>query len=190
VHGALDAGALNIDVVSPTDFPIFSNINYSESSGYEEIPSAPYSFQLRASDDSQIFRKYAVDLSLSQAIGEAQTWIISGLADTLFADSNSQIGIWVATNSGGPLKELSTITGMDEIAFPTFHLFPNPASQSIQLSNSSNESIRILSMDGRVMMESSRSLQQIDVSTWPNGVYIVIVESKSSRQTQRITVIH
>jgi mannose/fructose-specific phosphotransferase system component IIA len=85
-----------------------------------------------------------------------------------------------------------------ELEVTTFNLYPNPATETVQIELKQQEEVEILVTDvlGRtVYNEILRSAQNdkmdLDVSGWPNGVYLVsIINQNGIRSTQRLVVQH
>jgi hypothetical protein len=86
---------------------------------------------------------------------------------------------------GFPLSTGSSIEKPKEI-----HIYPNPATDVITIRWSTAEptTIEILDITGKVVWMRSNGAPQttIDISTLPNGVYLVRVRSASQMEVQKI----
>ncbi len=89
------------------------------------------------------------------------------------------------------------ITGIDEEATDSFSVYPNPVKDKsfmIQWSESSPDkvNIKIIDLLGRVRMSDQHSLientLQYDVESLPKGVYLISVEQRGLRKTQKILI--
>jgi hypothetical protein len=73
----------------------------------------------------------------------------------------------------------TVVAGLSDNNFEAanFNVFPNPATTNLSLFSSSStetiESVRILAVDGREVFRSSRWINQIDLTDFTPGVYIV-----------------
>jgi hypothetical protein len=73
----------------------------------------------------------------------------------------------------------TVVAGLTDNHFeaPIFTVFPNPATSNLSLFSSSStetiESIRIIAVDGREVYRSSKWINQIDLTDFTPGVYIV-----------------
>jgi len=88
--------------------------------------------------------------------------------------------------------------GSDVSATPTLHannelqVFPNPASDQIVLKNLERNSIvTIHSIDGKIIYKNVNSIDgdlKLAVSDWNRGIYIVSVQTKTERNTQKVVL--
>ena len=72
-----------------------------------------------------------------------------------------------------------TTTGIHELnSEQNIQMYPNPASNSITVENTSN--VKIYNMMGQVLFAKSKlnSLEQIDISFLPKGVYNVVLDGR------------
>lgn len=78
----------------------------------------------------------------------------------------------------------------DELEQVDFTIFPNPASSHIELqfatSNVAFERIRVTDTQGKIITEIKPSQSnEISISNWQNGVYIISIESNGYSTTKR-----
>ncbi|MCB9191858.1 MAG: T9SS type A sorting domain-containing protein [Flavobacteriales bacterium] len=90
------------------------------------------------------------------------------------------------------------MVGIDETFEVSLNLYPNPATETVQIQLKQQEDFEVLVTDvlGRtvcneVPRSAQKSTMELDVSGWPNGVYLVSVfNQKGVRSTQRLVVQH
>jgi hypothetical protein len=99
--------------------------------------------------------------------------------------------LYKTTNAGGALGQqvgfLYETTGIVDAKLNSNFLFPNPASQSISISNiPSNSKFKIINPLGTVLMESNFNIENdIDVSQLSNGVYFIQIHSGNNIRTAK-----
>jgi len=90
------------------------------------------------------------------------------------------------------------MVGIEETNEISFNLYPNPATETVQIQLKQQEEVEVLVTDvlGRtvyneVPRSARKSTMELDVSAWPNGIYLVsILNQKGIRSTQRLVVQH
>jgi hypothetical protein len=100
---------------------------------------------------------------------------------------------------GGKLKvstdqTLPTPTGISTATMrqPETKLYPNPARNVLNVTNTENSVVSIIDLNGRLLQSrrSSEYVSRIDVSDLKTGIYLVRVERNGISTTTRIAVIH
>ncbi|MDY0077323.1 MAG: T9SS type A sorting domain-containing protein [Bacteroidales bacterium] len=92
--------------------------------------------------------------------------------------------------------EVSSCTGTIEQSVSDFTIFPNPATDKIQLNRAANDSekslVQIVDLSGRIVVESSfpegAKRLQINIEQLPRGYYLVRLSGKSAKQTTKLIV--
>ncbi len=79
----------------------------------------------------------------------------------------------------------SNVTSTDETASSDIELFPNPATEVLNISGTFN-SVEILSMDGTVVMTSSET--QLNLSDLASGIYIARVHTDNGIVPQKLVI--
>lgn len=99
--------------------------------------------------------------------------------------------LYKTINAGGPLGQevgvLYETTGIVNEKLNNNFLFPNPATQTISVSNiQPNSRFKIINLQGITIMESSINFEnEIDVSQLSNGVYFVQIHSGNNVRTAK-----
>ena len=189
VHGATDMNGVSINETSQLGESLFSNSQYGDFEGYVSIPSANYQIELKDHTTEDVLLNYSAPLS--QLGGSAQTWVLSGFIDSSFSDSTNRLGIFVATQVGGPMYELSTSTGFSEPVKNRFSISPNPAANWVQLHNVDDAtSYAIYDLDGKLWMNGySRTDEILDCSTLQSGIYYLLIKQGDYQQSERLVIV-
>ena len=145
--------------------PLYTNITCFTSSG----------INIFAGSDHGVFSKTSMD--------SIWTSIDSGLIDTsvtvLTASTNY---LWAGTSSQGVWRRQLTqiITGITEVSeTSSFSIFPNPASDNINIETDQNVSIEILNMEGQIIksIKQNKNNMSIDISDYSRGMYLIKVKT-------------
>jgi len=82
--------------------------------------------------------------------------------------------------------------GIEENSLVKFTLYPNPTSEQINIAfeKEENRKTRIIDILGKevIKIESSESSLQIDVSTYPKGIYFIEVTSEKGTSSQKVVI--
>ncbi len=128
----------------------------------------------------------------------SQAWrmeFVDGLGMTRSWDPDkSNHGTWLlcyskGTETAGSCPVLSEIvSAVKNVADPNFRIFPNPASDILQLSmddNSSEMELRILDLSGRVMIQANidRAMPEVNVSALIPGIYLAEISSPTGEKS-------
>lgn len=99
----------------------------------------------------------------------------------VFANANSANTTFVMPESDVDIKaNLITISGIDEPKNLLFSVYPNPATQSIQLSGVEGQSYKIYSINGLLLMQGTNyNLGPISVEHLKNGAYLIKAGTKT-----------
>lgn len=121
---------------------------------------------------------------------------IAGQTDQtlLLADVSSGIyAVIITTSNCTDTSECTWLAwqSLDEHAISTFKLFPNPSSESIEISSSTsmNGVIQILDVQGKLVhteMISQSNSHKMDVSRLNEGLYFVKIQSENGYETLRL----
>jgi len=82
-------------------------------------------------------------------------------------------------------------TGIGENSQPLVQLYPNPVSETLNISGLKDASIKLFSVNGKEMMSLERfSGNTIDVSKLPAGVYIMNVTTVEGLQVRKKIIVY
>ncbi len=148
--------------------------------GKSHDPSFPDSYKVLISNSGTNSSDFTDTLIV--VTNESPDWTFHQLEIEQFANENVHVAFVLTTFNGFKLyldsidlrKEdplfLPNITANYEV-----NLFPNPAKDHISIHGEGIHSVNCLSADGKHMF-SVHSLNHIDVSTLPSGIYVLIIE--------------
>lgn len=178
-HGSTDAPAVDVLETGVGAGYLVENISYSEYAGYLELPTADYVLQVNAAGGSGV-AAYGAPLSTLGLDGAALVVLASGFLDPTNNSDGPAFGLWVSTGAAGGLVELpSAPLGVDDFDTSKIVLYPNPATDIINLASEDGENygIQIIDMLGRTLMTDEAAFERgyVDISNFGTGIYNVVV---------------
>lgn len=108
LHGSTDAPTVDVFESAVLNTTAVDDASYGDFAGYLELPTADYSLQIRAADNSAIVAAYGAPLQTLGLGGAAITVLASGFLDPSVNSNGPSFGLWAATANGGALVELPT----------------------------------------------------------------------------------
>jgi bilirubin oxidase len=87
----------------------------------------------------------------------------------------------------------STAMGISEVQNSAYHVFPNPASDQLNVSSKDNsdiQEIQILNISGELIRSFDKPISQIDISGLSNGLYLLRIKGNEMSETRKFVVIH
>ncbi|WP_020539664.1 T9SS type A sorting domain-containing protein [Lewinella cohaerens] len=92
-------------------------------------------------------------------------------------------------------EDFITDTHTNDLVTPELVIFPNPATHSIQVTYASlngNGSLSVINLEGQTIHKAvllvNSSTTELDVSTWPAGIYFVKLESSKGSVVRKLIV--
>ncbi|MBP0904411.1 T9SS type A sorting domain-containing protein [Mariniflexile gromovii] len=84
--------------------------------------------------------------------------------------------------------EFSTTLSNEETAFKDFKIYPNPVENILHLSiqNNTIEHIQLVDMSGRVILETSKNMEQLNLSKLPTGLYLLQIKTHGGSISKKI----
>lgn len=140
--------------------------------------------------------RHNADGSLDAAFPQTS---LSDVAQTIVLqeDGNILLGGWFTYNPSGIMRLIGDNSTIDiaEAEGDAFalKLFPNPASENVVISNIPPKAqIRISDLTGNLVLErrSNSSLEELNVSEWKSGVYLITLISNGRTIQKRLVVDH
>ncbi len=122
------------------------------------------------------------------------------LSNPINADIAGGTGIGTILNNDGTAasKSIAQNEAASSAVLKDVKLSPNPANGKVSLTltgYSGNVTIQLMDINGKVLQEkkipglSKLSQQQIDISNYANGVYLVtVMDEKGNRKTQKLVI--
>lgn len=130
------------------------------------------------------------EVSVYTADVEANTPVNLSLADL----SGGEYWLYAQDNSGN-ISEKQTLTantavGMDDVFESEVRVYPNPAREfvNIELGDAVSASLEIFSLNGQLLysMDQLHSSQQIDLSGFEKGMYMLSIRSGKSQKIKKL----
>ena len=199
-HGATDAPVVSVWETGVGAGELFV-FGYGDFAGYLELATLDYTLDVRTEDGETTVASYSAPLASLGLEGTAITVVASGFLTPENNSNGPAFGLFVATADGGELVELPLVTNVDNIqrVFSNFKVYPNPARDNLNIyadiNISDNVTIEIYNIIGtrvisRDFVNSSEALQEtIDISSLPQGTYIVNVMTSNDVVTRKINIL-
>lgn len=183
LHGSTDAPMVDVRVASSV---LVNDISFgSFSTGYLSLPTADYTLDITNSAGTAVVQSYSAPLATLGLTDSAITVLASGFLDSTVNSNGKSFGLWVAKASGGgliPLPLASVTSTYADLNQVESILYPNPTLQTLSLSvvDANLDNIEIMDVNGKVMNPiQSLSKNMIEISTFPNGMYLLKVKDHS-----------
>ncbi len=84
----------------------------------------------------------------------------------------------------------TTLTNIAEKTntFPEIVIYPNPVKDIVNIKNTSNSTITISDISGKIYVNkiSAQNTEQIDMSRFTSGVYIIVVKNENTIKTEKL----
>ena len=102
-------------------------------------------------------------------------------------------GLWIQSNFDGAVMirpilggEAVEATGLEERAELPIHIYPNPATNFLQIEAEGLEldhlQVAVHDLSGRTIFQQNSAPQSIDVADWPSGMYLIEFRSEDGVQ--------
>jgi hypothetical protein len=105
-HGATDAPVIDLVETGLGAGLLVDNLAYTEFSGYLELPTIDYIFDVRDETGTTTFATYRAPFATLGFDGAAISVMASGFLNPANNSNGPALGLWAALASGGPLVEL------------------------------------------------------------------------------------
>lgn len=135
--------------------------------------------------------------SFSSGLGRTQIYSVGGGGGSPIVPIRERLVYFnkCGVEKGTPLSE-SLLNQIQETNKNSFNLYPNPATETVQIQLNQPEEVEVLVADalGREVYDEILRFAQNDrielnVLGWPNGIYLVsVINRKGTRSTQRLVV--
>lgn len=160
---------------------VLNNLVYNTpSSEYTSLEAGSEQVKLTTTDDIPLL---SVQADISAIAGESGIILMSGFLAPSANNNGVPMGLWVALPKGGPLRELSTISDVQETDAVPLTLFPNPATTSVTIVGSDIITATVFNQLG-VAVQTLNSPQQmmVKVDHLVPGTYTVVARMVGGRE--------
>ncbi len=200
-HGSTDAPTVDVYEVGVGAGEIVNDLMYGDFAGYLELPTADYSLQIRDETGENTVATFAAPLADLGLDGAAITVVASGF---LNPDNNSMgpaFGLYAALASGGELVALTNTSSIEDVIdVSSISIYPNPAADQLNVNFNIKESdqvrIALINLLGSKMLNdelgylSGNSYQhRMNVSSLPEGIYILTINAGQSTISRKINIV-
>jgi len=193
-HGSPDAPG--VDIFARDVAQLADNLNFTEQTGYINVPADDYTIDIAPAGSSDILVSYTAPLSGLE--GGAATVMASGFLDPGMDDPT--FGLF-AVLPDGTVLELPVVTSAEQIITGELALFPNPTTFRALLTidndgeTVNNVDIRLRSMNGKLIstpfsgpLQTGRNTIEIPVSNLSKGMYGVEIATPKGVVTKKLVV--
>lgn len=192
VHGATDAPT--VDVIARGVGTIVDDAAYSAITPYLSVPAAAYTLDITpGNNNSVIVATFAADLSTLG--GGAAVVLASGFLDPSMNQNGQTFGL-IAVLPDGQVLLLSNVTGIEENAFGQFNMYPNPATDKLNIEfqdlQASQLSVSVTDLSGRIVKQAESTISQnkltINTSGLTGGTYVIRVTDNQKVLVKKFSV--
>lgn len=197
---------LQIDSLIGLPDTAFGGVAYPVSVQVSNTGNAPYQggIQIAIQVDSSF--DFLIANALSVLLLPGDSLLLSNPAGYIFDSSifkpgNNVVVVWPYVPSPASIDTLYTnvfyvtgsISNVDEYPGKTFALYPNPASESVQIKGIGNnfEYVRIIDTNGRIVYAAPfHSDAPISLDGIPSGVYLFLIENKEGKLLRQKLILY
>ncbi len=192
VHGATDAPT--VDVIARGVGTIVDDAVYSVITPYLSVPASSYTLDITpGSNNSVIVATFAADLTTLG--GGAAVVLASGFLDPSMNQNGQTFGL-IAVLPDGQVLLLSNVTGIEENAFGQFNMYPNPATDKLNIEfqdlQASQLSVSVTDLSGRIVKQAESTISQnkltINTSGLTGGTYVIRVTDNQKVLVKKFSV--
>jgi hypothetical protein len=199
-HGATDAPTVDIVEILAGAGTIVDNIAYSDFDGYLELPTANYSLDIRDETGSTTVANFAAPLADLNLQGASLTVLASGFLAPENNSDGDEFGL-LAVLADGTALMLTNTSSVDEspVIPASFNLYPNPATENINVTFELKENDRIvlevMDVTGRTLISDDLGnrntgtyQEQMNVEDLPSGLYLFNIKTSNSVISKKLYV--
>lgn len=198
-HGSTDASVVDVVEVGVGAGTIIDNFAYGDFAGYLSLPTADYALAIRDETGTVTVATYAAPLQTLGLGGQALTVLASGFLNPSVNSNGAAFGLFVALPTGGELIPLPVVTSLNERTDNNFRIFPNPASNSVQISFDKTDNQRLQAEVYNIAGSLVKSQlieghnggavnSTLDVSDLKAGVYMLQLRAGELSQTRKLYI--
>lgn len=191
IHGASDAPT--VDVLAGTAI-LVDDAAYTDITAYLSVPPAAYTLNITpGNDNSVIVASFAADIS---TLGGASAIILaSGFLDPT-SNQNGPAFTLIGVLADGTVIPFNLSTGIEESQINKFNIFPNPASDMVQLNFAENTSqpttLNVITSAGQLVrsevIPQGTSNYKILMDNLSSGVYFLHTKTDKSSGFQKLMI--
>ena len=98
---------------------------------------------------------------------------------------NSSLGIMTQVDNVN-----GSNTGIDELSVSEMNIYPNPGTETVNISGVEGSKVQVMDINGRVVYsaESGTEVLQLSVSEWSKGIYIISCQRDNKIETGKLVI--
>lgn len=191
-HSCTDAGNIN---VSETGIPLgmfIYDMPYSVfTAGYQSMPVMNYVIGVTKTADNTVLGSYSVPLATMQMDNKPAMILSSGFVNPENNSNGAEFGLFMVLPEGGNFIPLQSTMGEQDFDQMSVTVYPNPASDVLNLHIPSAATIKgsLYDMSGREVMQISDKTI-LDVSGLANGIFMLHAEADGKTFTKKVVIQH
>ena len=85
---------------------------------------------------------------------------------------------------------INSTLGINENLESSFNLYPNPAKDIVSISGGAYNTVKVLNMNGQVVLELNKGETSFSTAHFANGIYQVMIETNSTIETSKLIIQH
>jgi len=189
VHGASDAPTVDVVVGGNV---LVDNAAYGDITGYLTVPAGNYQLDITPGNDNSIIVA-SFTAPLNALGGSSAVILASGFLDPAMNQNGTPFAL-IAVLADGTVIVLTTPTGLnDPDQDQSFNLYPNPASEYINITSDKEligKSLQVYTSSGMLISEQIITGKQnfIPVSNFAKGVYYLRISDEKGQFMQKLVV--
>jgi len=113
------------------------------------------------------------------------TVTITGLGTTTITATQAGDGSYAPTTVNITLT-VTTPTGINNGYNVSLNVYPNPATEIINIPLSGEKHIRIYDLSGKLIIEEITTTEQLEINELPDGLYILEIEQEGKKYSSRL----
>ncbi|MBE0639755.1 MAG: DUF4397 domain-containing protein, partial [Bacteroidales bacterium] len=199
-HGSTDAPTVTVYEVGVGAGEIINDFSYGDFAGYLELPTANFSLQIRDESGVTAVATFAAPLETLGLQGQALTLVASGFLNPAGNSNGASFGLFAALAAGGNLVELTNTSSIDDIVeVSSLSIYPNPVTSFVNvnfnLKQTTEVEIELFNLLGSKMISdnlnslSGSQQHRLDVSSLPEGLYIMVINAGDEAVSRKIQIV-
>ena len=190
VHGASDAPT--VDVIARNVATLADDASYGDITAYLSVPASDYTIDITPGNDNSVIVA-SFSAPLTSLAGQSAVVLASGFLNTAANQNGLPFGL-LAVLADGTTILLGNVTGVEEnVALPSFNMYPNPANKLITISPSASAKdavVEIYNAVGQVVKSEklNNSALIISVEDLETGMYFVSVQGNTGKVVSKLIV--
>ncbi len=85
---------------------------------------------------------------------------------------------------------INSTLGINENLESSFNLYPNPAKDIVSISGGAYNTVKVLDINGQVVLELNKGETSFSTAHFANGIYQVMIETNSTIETSKLIIQH